>query len=140
MDPLAVSVARRAVRAALGSACRNALQAIYVAQSTPGDYSPAPLPAGRRALKNLALSYLVAGAEPLETGAITLGTNQRAHAIAQALRQFDQATNMTDRMAAFSTLVHEAPNAEALEVLERFYDTWQHDALVIDKWFGVQAT
>jgi aminopeptidase N len=140
MDPLAVSVARRAVRAALGSACRNALQAIYEAQSTPGDYSPAPLPAGRRALKNLALSYLAAGAEPLATGAITLGTNQRAHAIAQALRQFDQATNMTDRMAAFSTLVHEAPNAEALEVLERFYDTWQHDALVIDKWFGVQAT
>jgi aminopeptidase N len=124
MDPLAVSVARRALRTALGAACRSTLQAVYEAQSTPGDYSPAPLPAGRRALKNLALSYLVAS----------------NHTHAQALQQFDQATNMTDRMAAFSTIVHEAPPAKALEVIKRFYDAWQHDALVVDKWFGVQAT
>jgi len=124
MDPLAVSVARRALRTALGSACRIALQTIYEAQSTPGDYSPAPLPAGRRALKNLALSYLTAEAQ--------------THAL--ALRQFDQATNMTDRMAAFSTLVHEAQGVEAVQVINRFYETWQHDALVVDKWFGVQAT
>ena len=124
MDPLAISVARRALRTALGSACHTALQAIYESQSTLGDYSPAPLPAGRRALKNLALSYLVAD----------------THTHAQALQQFDQATNMTDRMAAFTTLVHEAPPAKALEVVNRFYETWQHDALVVDKWFGVQAT
>ncbi len=157
MDPLAVSVARRALRTALGAACRNALLAVYEAQSTPGDYSPAPLPAGRRALKNLALSYLVAGAETLladaepltvtakgllasaeslAAGAGTLSPNQHA----QALQQFDQATNMTDRMAAFSTIVHEAPPAKALEVIARFYEAWQHDALVVDKWFGVQAT
>ena len=146
MDPLAVSVARRALRAALGFACRSSLQAIYEAQTTPGDYSPAPLPAGRRALKNLALSYLVAGAptlvadaEPLAAGAGTLGPNQQSHAHARALQQFDQATNMTDRMAAFATLVHEAPGDEALAVINRFYEAWQHDALVVDKWFGVQA-
>jgi aminopeptidase N len=56
------------------------------------------------------------------------------------MQQFDQATNMTDRMAAFSTIVHEASPATALEVVNRFYETWQHDALVVDKWFGVQAT
>ena len=146
MDPLAVSVARRALRTALGFACRNTLEAIYEAQTTPGDYSPAPLPAGRRALKNLALSYLVAGAEtlavdadPLAAGARNLGPNQQSHAHARALQQFDQATNMTDRMAAFATLVLEAPGDEALEVINRFYEAWQHDALVVDKWFGVQA-
>jgi len=151
MDPLAVSVARRALRTALGFACRNTLEAIYEAQTTPGDYSPAPLPAGRRALKNLALSYLVAGAETLAVdaepvalgvtalaaGSGTLGPNQHAHA--RALQQFDQATNMTDRMAAFATLVLEAPGDEALAVINRFYEAWQHDALVVDKWFGVQA-
>ena len=46
---------------------------------------------------------------------------------------------MTDRMAAFATLVHEAPGDEALAVINRFYEAWQHDALVVDKWFGVQA-
>ncbi|MFZ4710968.1 MAG: DUF3458 domain-containing protein, partial [Zwartia sp.] len=161
MDPLAVSVARRALRTALGSACRTDLQAIYEEQSTPGNYSPAPLPAGRRALKNLALAYLIAGdealvidAEPLTeaakrsvagadlfaAGAEAPGTSDQSHAKAQALRQFDQATNMTERMAAFSTIVHEAPPAKALEVIARFYEAWQHDALVVDKWFGVQAT
>ena len=159
MDPLAVSVARRALRNALGAACRSALQAVYGAQSTPGDYSPAPLPAGRRALKNLALSYLItdAGAlqentkslreaETSEASAETLGTAAEAaarrpqsEANALALQQFDQATNMTDRMAAFSIIVHEAPNDKALEVIQRFYQAWQHDALVVDKWFGVQA-
>ncbi|NQW85074.1 MAG: aminopeptidase N [Alcaligenaceae bacterium] len=146
MDPLAVSVARRALRAALGFACRNTLEAIYEAQTTPGDYSPAPLPAGRRALKNLALSYLVASAptlvadaEPLAAGAGTLDPNQQSHTHARALQQFDHATNMTDRLAAFATLAHEAPGDEALAVINRFYEAWQHDALVVDKWFGVQA-
>ncbi len=159
MDPLAVSVARRALRTALGGACRSALQAVYGAQSTPGDYSPAPLPAGRRALKNLALSYLVTGdgalrentkpsleAETSEAGAKSLGTAAEAaitrpqsEANALVLQQFDQATNMTDRMAAFSISVQEAPSDKALEVIKRFYDAWQHDALVVDKWFGVQA-
>lgn len=132
MDPLAVSVARRTLRTVLGFSCRSTLQAIYEAQTTPGDYSPAPLPAGRRALKNLALSCLVAGA-----GA--QGSKHQSHTNAQALQQFDQATNMTDRMAAFATIVHEAPGDEALEVINRFYDAWQHDALVVDKWFSVQA-
>jgi aminopeptidase N len=154
MDPLAISVARRALRAALGAACRTTLRVIYEAQSTPGDYSPAPLPAGRRALKNLALSYLVAGAGILSAGANTLvaksegvlasaeapGTEHISQTNALALQQFNLATNMTDRMAAFSTLVHEAPRIEALNVIDQFYQAWQHDALVVDKWFGVQAT
>jgi aminopeptidase N len=154
MDPLAISVARRAVRAALGAACRTTLQATYEAQSTPGDYSPAPLPAGRRALKSLALSYLVAGAGVLSAGANTVVANTKpllasaeaadtqhlSQTNALALQQFNLATNMTDRMAAFSTLVHEAPGTGALNVIEQFYQAWQHDALVVDKWFGVQAT
>ena len=154
MDPLAISVARRALRAALGSGCRTTLQAIYEAQSTPGDYTPAPLPAGRRALKNLALAYLVAGAdvmpkgvntplaktEPFGTSAEAPDTEHRAQTTALALQQFNHASNMTDRMAAFSTIVHELPGAEALNVIEQFYQAWQHDALVVDKWFGVQAS
>ena len=159
MDPMAVSVARRALRTALGAACRSALQAIYEAQSTPGDYSPAPLPAGRRALKNLALSYLAisggalqentkpsiedetseSGAKTLSTAAEAAATRHQSAANTLVLKQFDQATNMTDRMAAFSISVQEAPDDKALEVIKRFYEAWQHDALVVDKWFGVQA-
>jgi len=133
MDPLAISVARRALRRALGKACRATLQTIYETQATSGAYSPAPFPAGRRALKNLALSYLIAGAEPLADASARDG-------IAQALLQFNEATNMTDRLAAFTSIVHEAPLAQSSEIVTRFYETWQHDALVVDKWFSVQAS
>ena len=133
MDPLAISVARRALRRALGACCHEALQASFEAQTTPGEYSPAPLPAGRRALKNLALSYLIAGATQSSSSA-------NASVLAQALQQFDQAANMTDRLAAFAVLVHEAPSLETSKMVTRFYEHWQHDALVVDKWFAVQAS
>ena len=45
-----------------------------------------------------------------------------------------------DRLAAFTSIVHEAPLAQSSEIVARFYQDWQHDALVIDKWFSAQAS
>jgi aminopeptidase N len=104
---------------------REELLAQYHANQTPGEYSPDAASIGKRALKNLALSYLCAA--PSE------------ESIALARRQFDEASNMTDRIAALGALVHaRAPSAQ--DALQRFYEEFQGEALVVDKWFMMQAT
>lgn len=125
VNPLAIHTARQFVRADIGARLRTELLAQYQANQTPGEYSPDAASIGKRALKNLALSYLCAAPDE--------------ESIALAQRQFDEATNMTDRAAALSALVHaRAPGAQA--ALQRFYDEFQGEALVVDKWFMMQAS
>ena len=89
-----------------------------------GGYSPDATSAGRRALRNVAADLLAA------TG--------RSGDIARASRQFETADNMTDRISALATLcLHDGP--ERLQALENFYARYASDALVIDKWFSLQA-
>ncbi len=126
MDPVAVSHARTALKRILAQHYSAALFETYQKQVTPGRYSPAPGPAGKRALKNLALSFLIAA--------------QDSAAIDCAFQQFNHATNMTDRMAAFGALTHETHSARTSDAITQFYENWQHDPLVIDKWFAVQAS
>ncbi len=126
IDPLAIFQARRVLRQVLGQDNTAQLLSIYQDQKTPGPYSPAPGPVGRRSLKNLALAYLMAAGHPQAT---TL-----------AQQQFNHATNMTDRMAALTILAQEHPSEEASQAITLFYENWQQDPLVIDKWFAVQAS
>jgi aminopeptidase N len=125
VDPMAIHTARQFVRADIGARLRAELLAQYQANQTPGEYSPDAASIGRRSLKNLALSYLCAAPDE--------------ESIALAQRQFDEASNMTDRVAALSALMH-ARAAGAQDALQRFYDEFQGEALVIDKWFMLQAT
>ncbi len=53
-------------------------------------------------------------------------------------QQFDHGGNMTDVMTALAALVN-VDNKKCEQALAQFYDKWQHDPLVIDKWFAVQA-
>ena len=54
------------------------------------------------------------------------------------MRQYESADNMTDRMAALSTLsLHDVPERAA--ALDDFYRRFETDPLVIDKWFSLQA-
>jgi aminopeptidase N len=125
VDPMAIHAARQFMRADIGARLRTELLAQYQANQTPGEYSPDAASIGKRALKNLALSYLCAAPDEAS--------------IALAQRQFDEATNMTDRVAALSALMHaRAPGAQ--DALQRFYDEFQGEALVVDKWFTLQAT
>ncbi|NBR30425.1 MAG: DUF3458 domain-containing protein, partial [Betaproteobacteria bacterium] len=80
------------------------------------------------ALRNLALGYLM----ELDDAA---GGQQ---AITLAMQQFEQADNMTDRMAALGCLANrDCP--ERRQALQAFYAQWQHEPLVVDKWLAVQA-
>ncbi len=58
---------------------------------------------------------------------------------ALAFLEFRRAENMTDAMAALTCLANSA-GAERERALSMFYDKWKDEALVIDKWFRVQAT
>ena len=125
IDPQAIHRARRALRHHLAFALRGDLIDIYRANHTPGAYSPDPVHAGRRALRNNALGYL---AELDES---------QSHKLMQD--QLDHAANMTDRIAALTAIVHHhAPGIEA--ALEAFYEDFEEEALVIDKWFSLQAS
>jgi len=133
IDPPALALAYDAVRAELGQQLSDLWLAAYHDNHRPGPYTPAPGPAGQRALKNLALGYLAAGS----------GTGrEQAHAL--ALAQYQTANNMTDQFAALSVLVNDVlinddQRDEADSLLADFYQQWQHDAQVIDKWFALQA-
>jgi aminopeptidase N len=122
VDPQAIHLARQFMRGAIGRRLQEDLRAQMDANRTPGPYSPDAASAGKRGLKNLCLSYLGAACLDLD----------------RAAAQFEAADNMTDRFAALTALVHgEAPAADA--ALERFYRDFEHEALVIDKWFALQA-
>ena len=124
VNPLAIHLARQFMRRIIGLALRADLRAQYDANQTPGDYSPDAVSAGRRGLKNLALAYMAA--EPGED------------TIALVQHQYDNAGNMTDRVAALVALIHcQAPGVE--DSLQRFYAEFENEALVIDKWFTMQA-
>ncbi|MBI4366498.1 MAG: DUF3458 domain-containing protein, partial [Deltaproteobacteria bacterium] len=124
IDPDAIFRARTALRADIGNKLGSRLAAAYDRMAVAGPYSPDAASAGHRALRNVALDLLAAA------GALA--------AIARAARQYDTADNMTDRMAALSTLsLHDC--AEREHALADFYRRYAADALVIDKWFSLQA-
>lgn len=80
--------------------------------------------AAQRSLKNSCLAYLMRH------------PSQRYHSL--AWQQYQKADNMTDRYAALANLAH-SDTLERQQALEHFYQNFQSDALVIDKWFTVQA-
>ncbi|QGU33018.1 aminopeptidase N [Thermochromatium tepidum] len=116
--------AHRHLMCELGCRLRTELLAIYDSHAETGPYVFAPEAVGRRALKNLALSYLVYAGD--ESG------------LACCRAQFETAHNMTDVMAALGLLVDQGGD-EAEAALQSFYRRWTGEPLVIDKWFSVQA-
>ena len=124
VDPDAIAVARNALRSAIGTALGDTFRSLYGSLADGGPYSPDADAAGRRALRNVALDYLLAaGGEAAE---------------ARARNHYFSADNMTDRLAAMTSLVNAAAPA-ADEALTDFHDRFAGDPLVIDKWFAVQA-
>ncbi|WP_349360104.1 aminopeptidase N [Stappia sp.] len=125
VDPQAVHLARGRLRAALSDALHDTLRALYDATASRTAYTPDAAEAGRRALRNGLLDYLGHGERDADGALVT------AH--------FDAADNMTDRLAALTTLVHaRLPGADA--ALDAFAERHAGTPLAMDKWFLVQAT
>ena len=125
IDPDLIFRARSVFRSTAGERLRASLTTVYDQMHVAGGYSPDPASAGRRALRNVAADLLAATGQPAD--------------IARASRQYGTADNMTDRMAALATLcLHDTP--ERQQALDNFYMRYASDALVVDKWFALQAT
>ncbi|MBX3430772.1 MAG: aminopeptidase N [Hyphomonadaceae bacterium] len=120
-DPEKLFQSREQLRRAIAGALRERLEAIAKSKGEI-PFSPGADAAGRRALKSAALDLLS-----------SLGPSD---ALAHA---FDAAQSMTETIAALEALgAAESPAFD--EALSRFYERWQANPLVIDKWFAVQAS
>ena len=123
VDPAAIRRAREVLRVALGEALEADWRATY--DATAADrYDESPEAKGRRRLRSVALGYIAA------SGA--------TDAAAIAFRQFETADNMTERYGALGVLAN-GDGAERARALAAFHDRYATDALVLDKWFAVQA-
>lgn len=127
VDPDALHTARNALRRHLAEELEGEFAGLYAGLAPDSPYAPESEQAGRRALRNLCLGYLL----ELETA----GTRQLA------LKQFDSADNMTDQFAALAVLsnVNTGDCPERQQALEAFYQRWQNEALVVDKWLAAQS-
>jgi aminopeptidase N len=125
IDPESTHRVRQAVRRELAGALRADFERVYQAHALTTTIGYDPALSGRRRLKNVCLAYL----------------NELNDTASQArvLTQYQTACNMTDRMAALTCLVN-SDHPDKLACLDDFYRRWEQDALVIDKWFSLQAT
>ncbi|MFY0618710.1 aminopeptidase N [Shimia sp.] len=118
-DPAAIHTASEALRRAKAEAFSDLLPGLYADNQVAGTFSPDAGPAGQRSLANAALSLLTR----LDQGKT-------------AAQQYASADNMTLQLAGLSALLDAEKGEDALET---FYDQWQNDRLVIDKWFSMQV-
>ena len=109
-DPIAVYLAGDWLSRAIGNRLRDDLLERYHALNDEGSFSPDADSAGRRALRNRCL----------------------------ATEQLGTATNMTDELAAHMTLT-KLGGKRVNASMQNFYEKWQANPLVIDKWFSVQG-
>ena len=128
VDPQRIHQVREAMRQQLAHALRHDWEWAYETHKENGAYRPDPVSSGRRALAGLALTHLCLDAmrsgDPVWPG--------------KALQRFKDASNMTDRFNALSALVVSG-HALAAPALERFHALFKDEALVLDKWFSLQA-
>ncbi|MGF0536732.1 aminopeptidase N [Agrobacterium sp. ES01] len=125
-DPDAVHAGREAILKQIADAGSDLFGKLYTALAdVTGPFSPDAENAGRRALKNTALGF------------IALSDATPAH----AAEAFAKADNMTDLSQALTVLAHRFPDCEETKsALEAFESRFADNALVIDKWFAIQAT
>jgi aminopeptidase N len=124
VDPDAILAARNALQKRLGRELETSLLRTYEQLTDRGPYAPDARGAARRNLRNTALALLVI-ADPERHGRL-------------ALRQFDEARNMNDRLAALAALMR-APTGLREPALAAFERAHGDDPLILDKWFALQA-
>ncbi|HEU4820981.1 MAG TPA: aminopeptidase N [Qipengyuania sp.] len=122
-DPGVIHAAREELKGVIGRKLGGKLEALHArADAVPFGMDAAAK--GARKVKSLALTFLAA-ADP-------------ARAAQLAAAQYDRADNMTDRQGALMVLTG-LPGSERTARLIDFYNRFQGNALVVDKWFSLQA-
>ena len=121
-DPGAIHENREALKAALGRELSSEMHALYERAENVGYADDGAR--GARKVKSQVLGF-VAASDPDKAAEL-------------AAHQYHRADNMTDRQGALMVLAGlQAPERE--ERLKAFYDRYSDNALVVDKWFTLQA-
>jgi aminopeptidase N len=128
VDPQQIHAVRQAMRLQLATRLHADWAAVYEANQDTGNYRPDAASSGRRALAGMALTYLC-------LAAAVSGQDEWP---VKTLQRFQGAGNMTDRFNALSALVTSG-HALAAQALVQFHAMFKDEALVIDKWFSLQA-
>ncbi|MDR3451190.1 MAG: aminopeptidase N [Rhodoferax sp.] len=128
VDPQRIHAVREAMRGQLAQALAADWQWAYETHRDTGAYRPDPVSSGRRALAGMALANLCLAAQ---ASGDTVWPGK-------AYQRFKDAGNMTDRFNALSALVSSG-HPLAAQALPRFHALFKDDALVLDKWFALQA-
>jgi aminopeptidase N len=125
IDVDAIHTAREFVLISLAEQLQTQFKALYLEnhREESGQFDAGAI--GRRRIKNVCLAYL--------------GRLEQADIRQWAEQQFTAAKNMTDQIAALAVIVNSSHPAKAT-CLDSFYQQWQNEALVVDKWFSLQAS
>jgi aminopeptidase N len=124
VDPDAIHRARKRLLRIIGETLGAELEDIYKSFDDGGKFSPDAASAGRRALRNAALTLLSA-------------RNTAADKVRLA-DHYWKASNMTEAAHALYLLAARG-GTDAKKALDDFYQRWKGDHLVIDTWFAAQA-
>ena len=116
--------ARNFVRKEIATNLHHELLSTYKANLSDAPYTIDAESIGQRSLKNLALGYLIA----LED----------EESINLCNTQFYDNDNMTDEISALTMLSH-TDHLSRQKALDYFFQRWQKEPLVVDKWFAIQA-
>ena len=137
VDPIAIHKARGAVKKCIARKFQAQIRAKYDAlteamEAEGEEFKVDATSVGRRRLRNVLLDYLCSTKETPE--------EQKA-AAELAWSQFEKATGMTDRYSALSALASMDGEGADLrdKAIQKFFDDANGDALVLNKWFTVQA-
>ena len=137
VDPTALRAARGTVKATIArhhaADIQKAYDALTASMSTDAEFKVDSIATGRRLLRNVLLDYLCSMKDTVE---------EQQAAANLALTQFRApGTGMTDKLAALNALASmDGAGAAARDAaLQEFYEDANGDALVLNKWFSVQA-
>ena len=122
IDPHAILEVRTTFLETLGRELHDEFLEMYNGNSDPGkQYNRED--AGRRSLQNTALTYLSHSGD--------------ADVVKLAVRQYNQANKMTDRYFALNIILNmEEAQSHRAGIAQHFYEQFEQDALVVDKWVG----
>ncbi len=125
IDVDAIHQAREFIKLSLAQHLQDEFQDLYQRyhKDESGKFDAGAI--GRRRIKNCCLSYL------------TQLESEAGYQLAN--KQFETANNMTDQITALAAIVN-SKNPAKQTCLQSFYQQWKNEALVIDKWFGLQAS
>ncbi|MFV1466011.1 MULTISPECIES: aminopeptidase N [unclassified Phaeobacter] len=118
-DPQKIYDAAETFTQTLAQQLETSLPRLYAATTVDGPYQPDAHGAGLRALNGRILALLT-----------------RLDGGDQAARQYQTADNMTQQYAALASLMKAEKGADQSQA---FFDQWQDDRLVMDKWFALQV-